>query len=82
MLNLIKLLQTFVSKVVSIVVAIVGLTYTGIKWHQNELEAVENKVIAKVKEYRKEDMDNLKVRLDDIKQDVGIIKKVLMEQRR
>jgi len=82
MMNLVKLMQTFISKLISIVVAIVGLTYTGIRWHQNELEAVEFKVITQVKEMRRNDMEFLNTQLNDIKKDTTIIKEALIKDRR
>lgn len=82
MTKLLELFQFFASKFIAICVAIASFTYTGIKWHQNELEAVELKVISQVKEMRKTDMDNINQRLDDIKTDVRDIKNHLINKAR
>jgi len=80
MTKLLELFQFFASKFIAICVAIASFTYTGVKWHQNELEAVELKVIARVEKMRDTDMGNLNQRLDDIKTDVRDIKNHLMRK--
>jgi hypothetical protein len=74
-----NLILEALKKFVGFIVFLVGLTFTGVKWHQSELEAVELKVISKVKEFRQDDMRHLDTQLNDIKGDVRIIKKILME---
>jgi hypothetical protein len=80
MTKLLELFQFFASKFIAICVAIASFTYTGVKWHQNELEAVETKVIARVEKMRDADMSSLNRRLDDIKEDVRDIKNHLMSK--
>jgi hypothetical protein len=82
MTKLLELFQFFASKFIAICVAIASFTYTGVKWHQNELEAVEIKVIARVEKMRDADMSSLNRRLDDIKEDVRDIKNHLINKAR
>ncbi len=70
-----------IKKIIGLIVFILGLSFTGFQWHRSELQAVENKVITTVKEYRTEDMTTLRIQLDDIKEDLRDIKKIMMERK-
>lgn len=80
--KLLEFAGLFVTKLLGVVTAIVGLTYTGITWHQNELEAMEIKVTKQIEKRIDLDMANLNKRLDDINQGVRDIRNHLMRREK
>ena len=80
--TLLGLIPDLLKKILAFVIAYSTALVGGYMWLENKIQAAEDNAIKTMKEYRQADMESLNQRLDDIKTDVGIIKKALIEGRR
>jgi hypothetical protein len=78
--NLLAFLPEVVRKFIAIIVAYSTTLVGGYIWLDSKIKAAEDNAISMVKEMRHEDMANINNRLNDIRDDLRVIKKVLMER--
>lgn len=78
MIDFLKHLRTTVKLTIAIIGIIVGATVAGITFFDSKIEASEKKIM----ELRREDMTEIRKRLDKIEDNTEFMKRYLIEQRK